>query len=207
MKRSECMVSVVTKGDRDISEVLKSLDGFGYVCVWNNSSPHHTDLKVYGRYAALSGQHLICQVYECLPYYRCCQDDDVIVDWNNLLEQYIPEQHEGKILCNMPQKWRPHYSTTGGISLVGFGAIMHERFVDDWGRARPFQRYDDAGWVRDEVFMRECDRVFTYLHRDKIEWLDIPMRQLDYSSAPDRMYRQARTNDDYNEIRRRLATL
>lgn len=189
MNCSEISAVVVTKGDRDITRVLDSLWRFGEVLVADNSkSP--LDNMVFSRYIrAITAKFPV--VY--------FQDDDTIVDTYALCQQYQPN----RVVCNMPERWHKAYTGTG-ISLVGFGAVMDRAIAhpSSW-----IERYSRAGLPHDDVFLRECDRVFTYVNRDRVVWTDVKIGQLEYSSAPDRMYVQARTAGDYNEIRRRLATL
>jgi len=185
MSPSEISAVVVTKGDRNIANVLANLCQFGEVMVWDNSK--EPDMKVLGRYiGALKAQFPVVYV----------QDDDTIVAANQICSEYQP----GKIVCNMPKRWHKAYEGTG-ISLVGFGAVFDRSLAD--GAFRPYL----SNHPFDEMFKRECDRVFTYLNRDRVVWTEAEIIQLDYSSAPDRMYLQRRTVDDYAEIRRRLAAL
>lgn len=188
MTPSDCTCVIVTTGTRDISEVLQSVQQFGEVIVWNNRSKTN-DAKVYGRYLAAADAQVEWVYF---------LDDDTIPDHAGICAQAEP----GRVVCNMPLRFRPHYASTGGISLVGFGCVFQRELL--W---EGFRTYDAAGFQHDEVFLLECDRVWTYGHRAITEWVDIPMRQLSYSSEADRMYRQRRTQADYVEIRRRLAML
>lgn len=191
MNPSEITAVLVTKGERDITEVLASLNAVGFqsVHVWDNSKigeRRHLDLSVYGRYFGA----LIWMDSHC-----AFVDDDTIVDWPALIATAQP----GRSVCNMPPRFRPGYEGTG-ISLVGFGCIFPRSLI-----YRGFDKYDAAGFPRDEVFLRECDRVWTHGNRDLIDWADVHIRQLPCSWKG--MYTEARTNADYTEIRRRLALL
>lgn len=187
MDRSQISAVVVTKGDRDISRVVESLAPFGQVIVHDNSK-QVTDSIVFGRWiAAASAKHEA--VFVC--------DDDTIVDSEALCAQFRP----GRILCNMPERWHKSYLGTG-ICLVGFGAVFERSMV--WPG---FAAYDAAGHPRDEVFLREADRVWTYELNGLIDWADVPIKQMGYSCDPGRMYRERRTNSDYAEIRRRIGSL
>ena len=172
---------IVTKGDRDISTVVKSLP-FSDVVVWDNSK--RNDLKVFGRFhaAVIEAKNPIVYV----------QDDDCIVDIPKLLEHYDPNM----VVCNMPANRRKDYQNTG-ISLIGWGALFHVSKIN-------FKRYT-ACFPVDELFYRECDRVFTYINDCKL--VDVPMVQLEYAFGEDRMGREARHGADYNIIRQRLALL
>jgi hypothetical protein len=175
---------VVTKGDRDISPVLGSLKGFGEVTTWNNSK--QTDCHVLGRFVgALAARNELLYV----------QDDDCIVDAEALAAQYQP----GEILCNMPLDRRAEYRETG-ITLIGWGCIFPKLALGSL--VRFIMQYP-----ADALFRRECDRVFTYLNRDRIRHVEVPFRQLPYAHGMDRMGREDRHRADFLEIRRRLATL
>jgi len=175
---------VVTTGKHDTREVIESLRPFGDLVIWDNSQ--FNDLKVYGRYHGASLG---------LSPFIYTQDDDTVIDWPALLDEW---DDQWRILCNMPHRWHNAYKGTG-ICLVGFGTLFRREMI-----AEPFRRYDAAGFPRDGVFMRECDRVFTHENRQFIDWTEVPMRQMSYSSAPDRMYVQQTTPGEYTEIRRRL---
>lgn len=147
------------------------------------------DLKVWGRYleAIYSGAIGMDLIYT--------QDDDAIIDQDRLLSMY----REGELLVNMPADHQRDYAGTG-IALVGWGAIFPPSMLSC------FTRYLQK-WPADELFLRECDRVFTYLNRDKVRIVDIGVGHLPQAFGDDRMGREARHGDDLQEIKRRLAEL
>lgn len=184
MLLSEISAVLLTKGDRDISPVLESLKGFDELIIWDNSK--REDFKVMGRYLGAAGARNET-VY--------VQDDDCIVDAVSLISLYSP----GQILVNMPADRRNEYLGTG-ISLIGWGCIFPR---DAISTMFPYV----AKWGCDELFYRECDRVFTYLNQDRIRHVEVPFRQLPYAFGDDRMGKEARHREDFMEIRRRLASL
>lgn len=187
MNPSEISAVVVTKGDRDISEVTDTLRDFGELLVWNNAES--IDLKVFGRWVAAEGARS-SHVFTC--------DDDTIVDTAELCSLYADPD---RVLVNMPKRWHNAYQGTG-ICLVGFGCIFPRHLA-----MAGFWKYEASSYERDEVFLREADRVWTHSLQHLIDWAEVPIRQMPYSSAPGRMYLERRTAVDYAEIRRRIATL
>lgn len=177
---------VVTKGGYDISPVIDSLKRIGEVIVWDNSKAV-TDRKVFGRYlAAMSAKNDIIYV----------QDDDCIVPTEAVFS-YWPDP-EGRMLCNVPVSRRKDYVKRMPITLVGWGSLFHR--VD----LEVFKKYLDK-YPEDELFDRECDRVFSYLV-PHVE-IEVPFQHLDYAFGSDRMGLEQRHGDDLQEIRRRLLAL
>lgn len=176
---------IVTRGNEDLAPVLDSLQDFRGPLVWDNSE-RGQDLKVFGRYM-LAAQALTEYVY--------VQDDDCIVDTARLCADYRP----GELLCNVKpdhhQAYRTHYP---GITLVGWGAIFPKSMVDFSAYLAEFP--DD-----DELFFRECDRVFTWLNRAKTRIVHFGIEDLPHAFGQDRMGMEPRHGADLHEIRRRLA--
>jgi hypothetical protein len=182
---------IVTRGNRDISAVLKTMECLGEVIVWDNSKRDH-DLKVFGRFAAK---------YEAKNSVIFTVDDDAIVDVAAICAEYEP----GTLVCNMKPGHHDAYRGTG-IALIGHGSIFDARLADFnpyWAKY-PGDQY--AGGMS-EVFMRECDRVFTWLNRDRQKWLALPIVDLPHASQPGCMWMESRHGDDLAEIKRRLASL
>ena len=178
---------VVTKGDVDLDPIMDSLAVFDSVDVWNNASPCSIDRKVYGRYIA---------ALEAACDYIYVQDDDALINTGRLCDEYEP----GELVCNV----KPHHSAIyakqyPGITLVGWGAIFPKEVID-------FSRYF-AKYPEDELFYRECDRVFTWLNRAKTRVVDFGVEDLKHALGKDRMGTEARHRADLMEIRRRLASL
>jgi hypothetical protein len=125
----------------------------------------------------------------------CCevcyiQDDDAIVDVPAVLAAYEPD----RVTCNMPEDHRSDYPD--GIALVGWGCVFDRA---DWHA--PFEPYLKR-WPSDDLFRRECDRVFTGCANLKL--IDVPVRHLAHAHGSDRMGREARHRDDMREIRQRI---
>lgn len=146
------------------------------------------DLNVYARYAAI--EHATNDLI-------LTQDDDVIVsDPQAIVNRYLrvgshlvesPEgieeefTHHGSVVCNMPEAFRANYDDA---ALVGFGACFHRD-----APTRAFDRFRDMGYeFENEMFNRECDRVFTVLTPRVL--VDVGKTDREFASAPDRLYRQ-----------------
>jgi len=174
---SEVTAVVVTRGGYDISEVIESLAAFREVIVWDNSE--RKNLKVFGRYAEIGIPRGV--VYT--------QDDDVIVDAVAVCAAYQP----GVIVANSSPQHReinaPFYRD--GIAPIGWGSVFDARLIDVLD-----------GWERDDLFLRECDRVFTALN--KVKFIEVPFGNLPRATAPDRMWRERRHLDDLAAIRGRI---
>ncbi len=99
------------------------------------------------------------------------QDDDCVVD----LEAFKVRLSE--MTCNMPGWKRPEYQD--GTALVGWGAFIPKAVA-----RVALARYDSM-FYRDELFMRECDRVFTGI--SKLELIDVPFENMPWANGPGRM--------------------
>ncbi len=178
---------VVTRADREIHpDTMRSLAPFDEVIVWDNSRAAK-DVKVYGRFmGALLARNE--RVY--------VQDDDCVVDAAKVAASYMP----GRIVCNMPADRRPEYAGTG-VSLIGWGTVFNKSLV-----APSFAEYLRR-WPQDDLFERECDRLFTYVNRGRVVLVEADMRHLPSAHGGDRMGREARHRADHVEMRRRAAQL
>lgn len=181
---------LVTKGDGDISEVRESLEAaFGTrPLVWDNAR-HETDRKVYGRFLAAASAP---------TEYVYVQDDDCLIDAARLCREYDPQS--GELLCNMLPGHRDAYARCWpGISLVGWGSIFPKHLIDFY----PYL----SKWPEDELFDRECDRVFTFLNRAKTRIVDIGVHHLESAHGKDRLSLDPRHGTYLMEIQHRLRTL
>lgn len=178
MSPREITAVVVTRGGYDISEVVDSLKGFGEVIVQDNSKGQ--DYKVWGRY--LPGRAPKFPVIYT-------QDDDCIVDAAALCEQYSP----GVVTLNWSAKHREINANLyrSGLAPVGWGAVF------DADLRRVLDR-----WDRDDLFLRECDRVFTALN--VINPVEVPVKHLPRANDRDRMWREHRHLEDLGTIRERI---
>lgn len=184
MSPSECSAVIVTRGDVDLTPIRKSLLCFGEIVIWNNYG--RPGLKVFGRYrAALKAKNDVVFT----------QDDDCIVDAGAVVEAY----EAGKVTCNMPVAKRAEYSSLGcnRIALVGWGACFSR------GSVHKMQPYLDRYGV-DDLFLRECDRVFTALNEVKL--IDVPFQHLPHAFKG-RMGNEARHLADLDAIRQRIEAL
>ena len=120
------------------------------------------------------------------------QDDDAVVDVAAVLREYCPD----RVTCNMPADHRRDYPD--GLALVGWGCVFSRRKKNNF---YPYL-FSFGVYPLDEVFRRECDRVFTGLSPLKL--IDVPVRHLAHAHGADRMGREARHGEDLKEIRRRI---
>jgi hypothetical protein len=145
-----------------------------------------SDLSVYGRYAAIEyASHDLIYV----------QDDDVIVSdpqaivnaWelSCLFRNNAKNVH---VVCNMPSEFRHDFYVDH--ALVGFGASFYrdapkrafDRFMEYHDHMIPLG-------IRQDVFWRTCDVVFTGLTPRVL--VDVPKTNLPYASDDNRMWKQA----------------
>src|SRR2546423_8180622 len=128
---------LVTRGGVDLTPILNSLPAaVDDVVIWDNSK-RPEDLKVLGRYAAVT---------EARHHAIYTQDDDCVVDVAAVLATY-EQAPPGLVVANMPLAKRAEYAvlcgqTYPGIALVGWGACF------DAERIRVLDRYI-AGYGRD----------------------------------------------------------
>lgn len=99
------------------------------------------------------------------------QDDDCITEISGLLAAYEP----GYIVNAMTLQHAAQYP--GRQTLIGFGAIFHRSLIECL-----------CGWDRDELFMRESDRIFATLNPHKTLFPEIYI--LPHATSPNRLYRQ-----------------
>lgn len=177
-------VVVTKKANASHLPIAESLKCFKDVQFYDNSI--ELDRKVFGRYIGALNPFRDGYVYT--------QDDDCIIDAERLCAEYEP----GELLCNLKPAHLAFYKPTG-ISLVGWGAIFPKAMID-------FGPYL-AKYPEDELFDRECDRIFTYLNRAKTRMVDIGVLDLPHALGADRMGTEARHGADLTEIKRKLGTL
>lgn len=182
--RPKATAVIVTRGDVQFGDIAEQLDfHFDDVVVWNNSHVA-ADMKVFGRYLAID------QASEGVIY---TQDDDCLVDVPAVLQAY----RDQTVVANLPKAWRGTYFD--GISLVGFGSVFHRDLV-----RRAFDRYLKR-WPIDDLFLRECDRVFTALNQ--VHRIDVAYWNTPDAEKSDRMGKEDRHRDDLREIRERLKAI
>ena len=159
---------LVTRGTGVEHGVIEHLRAnFHDVVVWNNRAAV-LDLRVFGRYVAVA-QARCPWVY--------VQDDDVRLS-PAALRVMCSYQLTGRVTCNMPVGRRGEYMD--GTALVGYGAIFQARVV------RPaFENFLRRQPV-DELFLRECDRVFTAF--SDLHLVDVPFESLTHATAPGVMH-------------------
>ncbi len=122
------------------------LDGWK---VWDNSSSPF-DAKCFGRF--LGGLNSSDLIYT--------QDDDVIVPRDTI--RAICARAPGSIVCNMAADFQRDYADRPE-KLLGWGSCFPRALIRE-----TFERYLRVFPVIDNVFLRECDRIFTALNKDRI---------------------------------------
>jgi len=156
-----------------LDEISASCGGFTNGLVWDNS--FHLDFSVFGRYVAACRE----DKNEPLVYF---QDDDCVTSPAEIVKQWEP----GKIVCNMPVALGHRANYENQLDkLMGFGSACERSLIKE-----TFERYWKYFPI-DQVCLREADRIFTGLNAARIKLVDVPVRNLEWATAPDRLYRQA----------------
>ena len=114
------------------------------------------------------------------------QDDDCLVDIGAIIRAYKP----GVVVNAMTEAGAANYPKEE--TLIGYGAIFDANLVDVL-----------AGWEKDELFKRECDRVFTSLNEHHTVFPNIQI--LPCAHDPDRLYKQDDHYEKVKQIRKRIA--
>lgn len=179
---------IVTRGGhyKLDDEMMNSLWRFDEIIVWDNLKAAK-DVRVYGRFM---GAMLARNKYVYV------QDDDCVVDAEAVVATAAP----GRVVCNMPPDRRPEYAGTG-VSLIGWGTVFEKSLI-----AASFGEYL-RHHPQDELFERECDRLFTYVNRRRVLLVDAGLRHLPHAHGSDRMGREARHRKDYEDMRARARGL
>lgn len=178
---------VVTKGDRDLSEVVESLTHFDEIIIWDNSKSC-MDMKVFGRFAG---------AYCARNNWVYVQDDDCLINSKKLVSDFESIKiGRDQIYSNFPVDRRLGYLGSG-ITLIGWGTLFHTHHLQS------FDQYLNK-FPKDDLFIRECDRVFTYLNRRFIVETDLGVIHLDAAHGMDRMGTEFRHGADLTKIKSRL---
>src|SRR5271157_2556708 len=171
---------IVTRGDVDLSRQIEYLSFMDEVLVWDNSDG--CDAKVYGRYLATRNARnpVIFTI-----------DDDCLVDAKAVIDAYVP----GTVVVNMTAAKRSEYEILApGVALVGWGSVFEAKLVSVLDQY--LGRYP-----KDDIFFRECDRVFTGLN--SIQYVDTPVEHMTHASSG-RMGNESRHLIDLAEICKRI---
>lgn len=175
---------IVTRGNVDLTEVIKSIPEDWEVVVWDNSK-RPNDLAVYGRYAA---------IWDTDAEIIYVQDDDAVLEpegFDTLLAAYQPNA----VTANMPARFRHDFYQEH--CLVGFGAIFH-RSLPALAFERFLVRYSAMWNQKQPRFLRLCDIIFTGLTPRHL--VDVPHRDLPWASDPDRMWKQPNHQAERSEM-------
>jgi hypothetical protein len=167
-----CTAVLVTKGNVPLDQITANLPMSWRLGIWDNSK--HLDFSVFGRYVSacrVSGDEIL--------YF---QDDDCVTDPAAIVREWEP----GKIVCNMPVSLGHRANYQDQLDkLVGFGCVCERSLIKE-----TFERFWKYFPI-DRVCLREADRIFTGLNAERIKLVDVPVRHLEWATAPDRLYRQA----------------
>lgn len=120
------------------------------------------------------------------------QDDDCVIDVKELEEKY-----NGKLTNNMTQHHFNWYNGSG-ITLVGWGCFFPKEMVN-------FDRYLDK-YPIDKLFLREADRVFTYLNQPHNTFVS-NIINLPTATLGDRMSSTGEHWETLSQIKERLYAL
>lgn len=182
---------VVTRGDVDLTPIKENLKHFDEVLIWDNSKAI-VDLKVYGRYVGAQcarNSHIYIQ------------DDDCIVDSVKIAHSYeqdVQYRRSSSVYANFPENRRSEYRGSR-IALLGWGTLFTK---EDAGIV--FRRYLNV-FPQDDLFLRECDRVFSFLMNGRIIYGNEPIEHLPHAHGADRMGKESRHRNDLMEIKYRLS--
>lgn len=139
---------------------------------------------VFNRYRAAFGQAKESLIYT--------QDDDCITDVWALIEAW-KETPWCEFVNVMTAAHAANYNT-GANTLLGFGTIFTRICTSV---------FLENDWVRDDVFYRECDRIFACCndnHRTIIQ----PVEIFESAHAPNRMWKHPEHNQYRVEIEKRI---
>jgi hypothetical protein len=148
---------------RPIVEHLRSYPEIKNVLVVVGNTP-------FNRYLAM--QALRNYVFGCeVGLYT--QDDDCITDIRPLLNAYVGK---ATVINAMTPQHAAQYP--GRQTLIGFGAIFSDQALSCFSR----------GWVLDELFYRESDRIFATVNEHQTLFPKIEI--LPHANAENRLWRQ-----------------
>jgi len=160
---------IPTRGDVDLKPIISNIERFKEI---KEIIVADYDKSVYNRYIGCSKAK-----YDIIY----TQDDDCIVDLQPLIDNY----RKGVIVNAMKPEKMEEYTD---MTLIGWGAIFDKSLIKVLD-----------GWEQDELFLRECDRVFTALNKRH----SIPMKIKDLYQG-NRMSEESRHWDDLKKIRARI---
>lgn len=126
--------------------------------------------------------------------YIYSQDDDTIAPIAALFEYATANI----INCALKPEHLQSYARTR-IALIGWGAIFPKSFI------HAVDRYRDK-WGEDEIFKREFDRIFTFFNFPQNR-LQLPIIDMPWAYAPDRMYRQPQHYENLRIVQERCEAL
>lgn len=185
-----CTAILVTRGNVPLDEIYWTIHDAPHWSIagstlWDNSKT--LNFGPFGQYVAAQADGVGELVY--------FQDDDCVTSPAEIVAQWEP----GKIVCNMPIELghRANYENQPD-KLMGFGSVFERSLIK-----KTFERYWKYFPI-DPVCLREPGRIFTGLNQERIKLVDVPVRHLEWATAPDRLYRQADHEIMAREARKRV---
>jgi hypothetical protein len=193
-------VSVVipTRGDVPLGEILDWYPREWEKVVVNNAlevKRGNQDYKVCARFiGAMRAEHNII----------ITQDDDCVIENpEQLVEAWVSvrdaRSEDDHVVCNMPANFR--HSFYQEHALIGFGGVFAKSAPE-----RVFKRlYGPQGYMTrllNDEFLKCCDIAFTALSPRVL--VDVPYRDLEWASAPNRMWVQPDHREGRAEYLRRV---
>ena len=180
----QLVIKQYTQQSIGLEQYLLSNGPFWTTDVWANES--RVDLKVFGRYAGMFPMN------NTEPKQVFTQDDDcklTSAGIKTICDAYEP----GVVTCNMPLHRRAEYAD--GVALVGWGTIFDRNLT---GVFNLYLRH----FPIDDLFLTECDRVFTGLN--KVKMIDVPFMNLENAEGVDRLHKRPDHWEKLREIRERI---
>lgn len=171
IKPSETSCCLITKDSKYPPEILGFLSqqGFGEILILTNCDSPYRKHELFQK-----------AKYENIYY----QDDDAMCP----VEELFQNAQVGKINVAMKEGHFEAYKDKKMTMGLGWGAIFPKSLLS------VLDKYTDK-FGKDEVFMRETERIFTHLNYDKQNRLVLPIVDLPSAWADDRLWRQPNHNN------------
>lgn len=176
---------IVTRGNVDVQPIKKSLTDFRSTIVWDNSQG--PNMGPFGQFLAA------CYMAKSDVVYF--QDDDCVTFPWEIVARWEP----GIIVCNMGTSGHGANYLNRADKLMGFGSVFDKRLIKP-----TFEKYWDKFPI-DRITWREPGRIFTAMNTGIVKVVTVPVRNLPWATADDRLYKQEEHNKMGEEAIRRVA--
>lgn len=171
---------LVTHRHVDLQPIRNTLRKFGIPIVWDNELG--PNMGPFGRFLGAG------QVAKGDAVYT--QDDDCTTDPDEIVSKWKP----GTILCNMGTGQHGVNYTDKLDKLMGFGCVFERSLIKP-----TFDRYFKV-FPFDDLLLREAGRIFTALNHTILEVCHVPVSNLPWAEAPDRLYHQPNHTSWHDEV-------